>query len=332
VLSLGEILFVGGGGHMAVDQNKVDEGSPMGATAGPGGTRFRTWAPHARAVSVVAGARLTARPDLDWQPDPGDLLRQLGDGSWGGFLAGVDDGDPYMFFVEGDNRAGWKRDPYARELTSVPAFPKCFCVVRRPDSYRWRCEGWQTPAYTDLIIYQLHVGTWWAHDEAGHDVRVTRGGTFLDAVTKLGYLRDLGVTGVQLLPIQEFETQFSLGYNGVDFFSPEGRYAISPDDLAWRVDAINATLATFGRHPTTVAELTPVCNQLKCLVDLSHLHGIAVIFDVVYNHGGGGFDANSLWFFDMQDDGDRNRSLYFTDAEFAGARSSPTGTSGSPSS
>ncbi len=65
----------------------------MGATMVAGGTTFRTWAPNAHAVSVVAGDRLVERPALTWRPDPSDALAPLGDGSWGGFREGVGDGD-----------------------------------------------------------------------------------------------------------------------------------------------------------------------------------------------------------------------------------------------
>ena len=71
----------------------------MGATLAADGTLFRTWAPNARAVSVVAGDRLAAAQSAGWQPDAGDALIPLGDGSWGGFLADVRDGDLYMFFI-----------------------------------------------------------------------------------------------------------------------------------------------------------------------------------------------------------------------------------------
>ena len=54
------------------------------------------------------------------------------------------------------------------------------------------------------------------------------------------------------------------------------------------------------------------------LIDLLHVHGIAVIFDVVYNHAGGGFDDESIYFGDRQPTGDNNRSLYFTDQGWAG--------------
>jgi 1,4-alpha-glucan branching enzyme len=292
----------------------------MGATAVAGGATFRAWAPNAHNVSVVAGSRLLQRPDLAWRPDPADALVPLGDGSWGGFREGIGDGDAYMFFVEGDAGAEWKRDPYARELTLEPAFPDCFCVVRDPNAYSWHDHGWRAPDLCDLIIYQLHVGTFWAQDESGRDVRATQSGTFLDVILKLGYLRDLGINAVQLLPIQEFETHFSLGYNGVDYFSPETRYVAPPSELPWRLKAINGLLAGFGEKPLSLALLVSGADQLRCLIDLCHLHGIAVIFDVVYNHAGGGFDPRSLWFFDLQHDGDPNRSLYFTDADWAGGQ------------
>ena len=165
---------------MAVELGRTNRTSPMGATVAAGGTGFRTWAPNAIAVFVVASDRLIAAQEPGWQPGPQDALAPLGDGSWGGFLGGVGDGDPYMFFVVGAGSSGWKRDPFARELTIAPAFPECFCVVRDPASYPWHDQGWQTPPFSDLIIYQLHIGTWWAQDDAGNDVRATRGGTFLD--------------------------------------------------------------------------------------------------------------------------------------------------------
>jgi 1,4-alpha-glucan branching enzyme len=305
---------------MAVDQSRIDQTSAMGATIWPDGTGFRTWAPNARSVAVLAGVELTAAQNSTWRPAQQDLLAPLGDGTWGGFLAGVRDRDPYMFFVDGAGSVGWKRDSFARELTNVPAFPSSFCVVRDPKLYPWHDQGWRTPPFPDLIIYQLHIGTWWAQDDTGQDVRATRGGTFLDAALQLKHLRKLGVTAVQLLPVQEFETTFGLGYNGVDYFSPEGQYVVAPAELPGKLDAVNAMLASFGKLPLTPAQLEPGINQLKCFVDLCHLNGIAVIFDLVYNHAGGGFDDHSLWFYDRQSNGNLNHSLYFTDQGWAGGQ------------
>jgi 1,4-alpha-glucan branching enzyme len=138
------------GPRVAVDQSRIDRTSAMGATTWPDGTGFRTWAPDANSVAVVAGARLAAAQGGGWRPGQQDFLAPLGDGSWGGFLAGLRDGDPYMFFVDGAGSTGWKRDCFACELTNAPAFPGSYCVVRDPASYPWHDQGWQTPRFSDL--------------------------------------------------------------------------------------------------------------------------------------------------------------------------------------
>jgi 1,4-alpha-glucan branching enzyme len=306
-----------------VIKGRIDRNGPMGATLAADGTGFRTWAPNARSVAVVAGAALTVARAPGWQPGSGDAMEQLGDGSWAGFLPGVKDGDPYLFFIEGDGGSGWKRDPFARELSAVPPYPNSFCVVRDPATYPWHDGAWRSPSFSDLVIYQLHVGTWWAQDAAGNDVRATRGGTFLDVAAKLDYLVGLGFNAIQLLPIQEFETPNSLGYNGTDLFSPEIPYCATSDELDWRLAQVNAALAGIDKPGLTKVQLAPGINQLKCLVDLCHLSGLAVIFDQVYNHAFGHddqsmFDDHSIWFYDRQAGMNPNNSLYFTDQVWIG--------------
>jgi 1,4-alpha-glucan branching enzyme len=235
----------------------------------------------------------------------------------------VRDSDLYMFFVEGAGGRGWKRDPFARELATTTADPDWVCVVRDAASYPWHDSGWRPPAFSDLVIYQLHTGTWWARDEAANDARATRGGTFLDVADKLEHLVSLGVNAIQLLPIQEFETSTSMGYNGTDMFSPELEYCVTSDELPWRLDQVNAALASLGQRELTAVQLAPGINQLKCLVDLCHLRGVAVILDQVYNHAfghddRGSFDDRTIWFYDRQEFGDDNRSLYFTNQTWIG--------------
>jgi 1,4-alpha-glucan branching enzyme len=305
---------------MNIVHGRVGRSSNMGATVDGGGCGVRVWAPNAEKVALVTGDDLRSAAAQGWQPPDATKLEALGDGSWGGFAPGLGEGMPYMFHVQGTGSSGLKRDPFARDLTLHPVFPQAFCLVRDPANYPWHDGGWHPPAFRDLIIYQLHVGTWWAQDANGRDVRKARGGTFLDVAAKLGHLKTLGVTAVQLLPVQEFETQFSLGYNGVDYFSPETQYVVGQEDLPWRLEAVNRKLAEFGKQPLEIGQLSSGANQLKCLVDLCHLHGIAVILDIVYNHAGGGFDDQSLWFLDRQPVGDANRSLYFTDHGWAGGQ------------
>jgi 1,4-alpha-glucan branching enzyme len=266
------------------------------------GATFRVWAPHARAVHVVGEFNQRIRNDAS-------LLTRDDDGHWRGFVAGVRDRDRYCFYVVGDGSEGPKRDPYARELETP--FPS-ECIIRKPD-FPWHDGGYRTPRFEDFLIYQLHVGTFFTPN-LPH-----KGGTFLDVARKIPHFIELGVTALQLLPIQEFQTQFSLGYNGTDYFSPEMDFAVADADLASSVAEANRLLDAMGMRRYRLEELRGEMNQLKALVDLCHLHGLAVLFDVVYNHAGGEFGDQSLRFFDRQStEGGNRNSLYFADKGHAG--------------
>ncbi len=303
---------------------KLDQTTPMGAALLPGGgATVRVWAPRAQSVALVTGNALDQLGAAGFSPDPATQLERLGDGTWAGFWPQASDGAPYIFYVQGppNGTAGPKRDPRARELTTTPAFPGCRCVALDPAAFPWAAGNWRTPPYPQFVIYQLHIGTWSATDAAGQDARSARRGRFLDAALKLDYLRDLGVSAIQLLPIQEYDTPYSAGYNGVDYFSPEGDYqAVDPADLDRYLVAVNARRGKFGAAPLTREQLAPGVNQLKCLIDLAHLEGIAVIFDLVYNHAGGGFDPASLAYFDRLPEGDFADSLYFTRQGWSGGQ------------
>ena len=171
------------------------------------------------------------------------------------------------------------------------------------------------------MLYQLHVGAFFSTDALGNDVRRQRPGRFLDVLFQLDHLVSLGINAVQILPIQEFATLRSLGYNGLDYFSPEMDYTVDPAtaEFARYLDKANraARAARICHHcgpPISHGQ----AQQLMALIDLLHLNGIAVILDVVYNHAGGGFDDESIWFHDREQPGDNNRSLYFTDQGWAG--------------
>jgi 1,4-alpha-glucan branching enzyme len=299
----------------------VDTDTPMGATIVEGGVTFRTWAERASSVYLVT----EAAPTNGWQtyfPSPGDRMLSLGDGTFALGVEGLGDGAAYLFWVIGPTGGsqGFKRDPYARELADTPAFPNGPCLVRSDTSYPWRCTDWRPRPYPEWIIYQLHIGAFWAVDQAGHDRRRSYG-KFLDVIERLDYLRALGVTAVQFLPIQEFDTDIGLGYAGVDFFSPEMAYQIEDAaELDRRLVGINDMLRGFGRAPLTRADIMAGPNQLKVLIDLCHLHGLSVVFDLVYNHAGGGLDDRSLFYFDREPRGDDNRSQYFTDQGHAGGK------------
>jgi 1,4-alpha-glucan branching enzyme len=274
----------------------------MGANLVADGATFRVWAPGAHSVHVVGDFNGRVRDDSS-------LLNRGGGGHWLGFIPGVRDRDRYRFYVVGDGGEGFKRDPYARELATP--FPSD-CVVRQPD-FPWHETGYVTPRFHDFVIYQLHVGTFFTPNLPA------KGGTFLDVARKIPHLAGLGVTAVQLMPIQEFQSRFSLGYNGTDYFSPEMDYAVPDEDLAPYVAHVNGLLDAGGLPRYAAADLRGEMNQLKALVDLCHVHGLAVLLDMVYNHAGGDFGDESIYFFDRQSHAGGNRnSLYFTDVGHAG--------------
>ncbi len=290
----------------------------MGATLLAGGAVFRTWAPRASSVYVVTD-ELPASRTPGWQPDARDLLVRQADDTWTGFVPSLEDGSPYRFWVVGEAGGGFKRDPYARELGTSPPFPDCDCLVRAAESYPWHDAGWRPPAFRDLIIYQLHIGTCYAVDARGADARSRRPGKFLDLLGRVEYWRDLGITAIQPLPVQEYPTRFSLGYNGTDYFSPESDYQVEDAaELTRYLAEANRLLGARGQPDLELDHIRSGPNQLKLVVDLCHLHGIAVLFDVVYNHAGGDFDPQSLWFFDRKRFTSNNDSLYFTDQGWAG--------------
>ncbi len=205
-------------------------------------------------------------------------------------------------------------------MTRSPAFPDCNCIVTRPGAFPWHDHDFVPPAFSDLVIYQLHVGAFWSRDNDGHDRRADRPGRFLDLLERVDYFVELGINAVQFLPIQEFATKRSLGYNGLDLFSPEMDYSVAPTDPDFPryLAKANALLAHFGHAPYGPTAIDCQTKQLMAVIDILHLHGISVIFDLVYNHAGGGFDEKSLYFLDRQLPGDNNRSLYFTDQGWAG--------------
>jgi 1,4-alpha-glucan branching enzyme len=230
--------------------------APLGATLGAGGATFRVWAPAAKAVYL----KLNDDPP-HWRPASEHLLTRDSRGVWSGFVAGVEDGARYRYYVVGEGGEGFKRDPYAREL--APGWPECDCVVRDPDSYPWHDAHHRTPDPADLVIYELHVGTFYAFGADGTDRRVSPGATFLDLIERIPYLAALGVNAIEPLPLIEFATRRSMGYNGVDLFAPEMRYEVAPADLDVHLQGINRLLAARGHAPLQRRHLESQVNQLK---------------------------------------------------------------------
>lgn len=303
---------------MPLSQLHITSTTPPGATIMPDGVTFRTWAPEAIEV-YLALEGTPGGSSGSFSKDPGNLLVKDAAGYWGGFVPGAGDGALYRFYVVGTGSNGFKRDPYAREL-EMDDYPDCDCIVRDPATYQWHDAGFRTPAFSDLIVYQFHIGVFYAKDDNNNDIRPHRVCKILDVVDRIEYFADLGVNAVMPLPFQEYQGENSLGYNGTDLFSPEMDYSVREQDLDRYLVRVNRLLNAKGFPSLAKNDLVGQIHQFKVFIDLCHLYGLAVIADVVYNHAGGGFDDQSIKFFDRQPYTSDNNSLYFTDQDHAGGR------------
>jgi 1,4-alpha-glucan branching enzyme len=290
-----------------LSQAQISPQTPTGATLDADGAIFRVWAPEADAVYLhgIFGGQV-----FDQLTDD-RLLQKDARGYWSGYQDGAREGDRYRFWVQGAGSSGYKRDPRAREL-DPEGFPDCFCILRA-GGFPWHDQDFVTPDFSDMIVYQLHIGTFAIRNPGVAS-------NFLDVALKIPYLADLGINVLQPLPVDEQECNPNMGYSGADLFSPDFPY-IATRNLPFYLDKLNELYAAKQRSAITLADIASGPGQLKALVDLCHVHGIAVTFDVVYNHAGGfsvygKLDDNCLYYMDRrQNRGNNNDSLYFTDQD-----------------
>ena len=210
----------------------------MGALPYPGGTTFRVWAPHADAVFV------TGTFD-DWAGTTSELAPD-GDGSsgtWSADVPGVDPGAEYRFTIRTGEGDVSKLDPYVRQLTNSVGNG----IVYDPDSFDWGDDAFDMPSWDDLVIYEMHIGTFATTADLRGDVRRRPAPTPLSPATS-------ACRAVQVMPPFEFAGDISWGYNPAHLFAIESGYG-GPD-------------------------------AFKRFIRDAHAHGIAVIVDVVYNHLG----------------------------------------------
>jgi maltooligosyltrehalose trehalohydrolase len=204
----------------------VERRLAVGAEVVRGGVHFRVWAPERSRIEVV----------VDGDPEPHPLAPD-GEGYWAGLGAGLRPGARYRFRVDGDDRL--LPDPASR---FQPDGPHGASQVVDPRAFTWTDAHWRGVSLPGQVLYELHLGTF------------TDQGTWRSAMARLPYLRDLGVTIVEVMPVAEFPGAFGWGYDGVDLFAPSHLYG-RPDDF-------------------------------RRFVDEAHALGLAVILDVVYNHFG----------------------------------------------
>ena len=228
------------------------------------GTAFRVWAPNADGVAVVGTFN-------DWDETANPLQPET-DGHWSATVPQAGPGDEYRFIIQHGDEALSRIDPYAREVThSAGNGVICDCAFDFSD------DTFQAPPLHQLIIYEMHIGTFNPRNQGSREG--FKPGGFKDAVRKLGYLQRLGINAVELMPVMEFPTDISWGYNPALLFAIESAYG--------------------GPH------------GLHTFVKEAHKRGIAVILDVVYNHFGPG--DLSLWQFDGWSGGGRGGIYFFND-------------------
>jgi isoamylase len=267
---------------------------PLGATPDPHGTNFAVYSEHADRVLICLF------DDLDGNGERIFALPGRTGHIWHGHLPGVAPGQAYGFRAEGryDPWSGdWFNpckllvDPYARAITGSVDWNAPVFAYRRGDTHdlsiadlydsakgmplslvvdsNFDWEGDLSPQIpiSDTVIYETHVkGLTALHPEVPNELRGTYRGLVEPPV--LSHLKNLGVTSIELLPVQAFvDDEFLVregvrnfwGYNTLGFFAPEGRYS------------------SVGDAGGQVAEFKQMVKEL-------HRHGIELILDVVYNH------------------------------------------------
>jgi maltooligosyltrehalose trehalohydrolase len=193
----------------------------------------RVWAPTHAKVTLVR----EPPPGLGEPHPPEQVLGREPGGYHSGVVAGLGAGGRYRFRL--DDSAALVPDPASRYQPEGPFGPS---EVVDPAAFAWTDGAWTGIPADRHVLYELHVGTFTAE------------GTWEAASAWLGYLAEVGITTIEMMPVADFAGRYNWGYDGVDLFAPCRRYG-TPDDL-------------------------------RRFVDRAHGHGLAVILDVVYNHFG----------------------------------------------
>jgi 1,4-alpha-glucan branching enzyme len=201
-------------------------GAHVTVVDGVSGIRFAVWAPNASRVAVVGDFN-------NWDGRKHVCVPQDSSGVWAVFVPGIGHGEKYKFEVRGRNGTTvLKADPYARQF-EVP--PRSASVVWQ-SAFAWQDQDWmrERAANGRLIdrpftSYEVHLGSW----------RRGEGNTFLGyralAEQLVPYVKDLGYTHIELLPVMEHPFAGSWGYQVTGFYAPTSRFG-TPDDFKFLID------------------------------------------------------------------------------------------------
>ena len=204
-------------------------GAHLETRVGESGVVFRVWAPHAVAISVVGDFN-------SWKPGSHPMHKVDGDSVWELFIPGMKEYDVYKYCVT--TRAGdlvYKADPYAFHAETRPSNGS---KVYDLSGFAWHDAAWQTAQKkADVIngpmnIYEMHAGSW-KMKEGGKPYNYSE---LADEL--IPYIKDMGYTHVELLPVMEYPFDGSWGYQNTGFFAPTSRYG-TPAQLKMLIDKLN---------------------------------------------------------------------------------------------
>lgn len=250
-----------------VDQYLIGEGAHnqlwrvLGANIithrGQSGVHFAVWAPNALSVSVIGNFN-------DWHANRSPMVPAGNTGVWETFVPDLSDGELYKFRITGaDNVVRDKSDPFGFGSQHPPEKAS---VVRDLDNYDWNDANWiksrreTADRNQPVSIYEVHLGSWRRkHDDNGRPL------SYLELAQDLvGYVKYMGFTHIELMPITEFPFDGSWGYQPVGLYAPSIRFGLP--------------------------------NEFRVFIDAAHNAGIGVLLDWVPGHFPA--DANGLEQFD----------------------------------
>lgn len=193
------------------------------------GVYFAVWVPNAKYVSVIGNFNY-------WNKFEYQLIPRQSSGIWEGFIPGLKGGEIYKYFIESHHHyAAEKADPFGF-LHELP--PRTASVVTDLD-YEWHDQAWMKSRYQKqnhqaaISIYEMHLGSW--RRIAGED----RFLTYVEIAPLLvEYIKSMGYTHVEFMPIMEHPFYDSWGYQSTGYFSPTSRYG-SPQDLMYLIDVLH---------------------------------------------------------------------------------------------
>ncbi|HXV27692.1 MAG TPA: 1,4-alpha-glucan branching protein GlgB [bacterium] len=221
-----DLFLVGEGSHF---KSYEKFGARSMTHKGVPGVQFAVWSPHAKSVSVVGNFN-------HWNPGVHPMSRVHFSGVWALFVPRLGEGEVYKFAIKSnvDGQIRVKTDPYAFQ---AELRPHTASVVSTLENYEWQDQHWiekrrsSDPLRSPFSIYEVHLGSW-ARDEK-------KGWGFLNyrdlAHELVEYVKEVGYTHIELLPVMEHPLDESWGYQVVNYFAPTSRFG-TPQDLMYFVD------------------------------------------------------------------------------------------------